>query len=118
MADSMIEQRPTLWRHRDFLLLWSGQTVSEIGSQITVLAMPLVAVVVLHATAFEVGLLSAAQTIAYLLVSLPAGAVVERMRKRRVMLWTDAARLVVIGSVPVAAWTHSLTLGSSTSWGC
>ncbi len=52
----------TLWRHRDFLLLWSGQAVSQAGSQVTVLALPLVAIVILHATAFQVGLLSAAVT--------------------------------------------------------
>jgi len=60
------------------MLLWSGQTVSEIGSQITVLALPLVAVVVLRASTFQIGLLSAAETSAYLLVSLPAGALVGR----------------------------------------
>ena len=101
--------RPTLWRHRDFLLLWGGQTVSEIGSQVTVLAMPLVAVLVLRASALQVGLLSAAQTVAYLLVSLPAGAMVERLGKRRVMVWCDLGRLVVIGSVPLAAAAGALT---------
>lgn len=110
MASSTIGG-PTLWRHRDFLLLWGGQTVSEVGSQITVLAIPLVAVVALRASAFEVGLLSAAQTVAYLLVSLPAGALVERLSKRRVMVWCDVARLAVIGSVPLAAVAHALTLG-------
>jgi len=103
--------RPALWRHRDFLLLWSGQAVSEVGSQITVLALPLVAVVALRAGTFEVGLLSAAVTAAYLLVSLPAGALVERRGKRRVMLWCDLARLAVIGSVPLAAAVGALTLG-------
>jgi len=102
---------PGLWRHRDFMLLWGGQTVSEIGSQITVLALPLVAVVVLRASTFQIGLLSAAETSAYLLVSLPAGALVGRLAKRQVMLWCDAARLVVIGSVPVAAAAGALTLG-------
>ena len=109
-TSSAIERRPALWRHRDFLLLWGGQTVSEIGSQITVLAMPLVAVVALRASALQVGLLSAAQTVAYLIVSLPAGAVVERLGKRRVMVWCDLARLVVIGSVPLTAATGALTM--------
>ena len=103
--------RTSLWRHRDFLLLWGGQAVSETGSQITVLAMPLVAVVALGASTFRVGLLSAAQTVAYLLVSLPAGALVERLGKRRVMVWSDLARLAVIGSVPLAAAAGALTLG-------
>ena len=102
---------PSLWRHRDFMLLWGGQTVSEVGSQITVLALPLVAVVLLHASTLQVGLLSAAQTSAYLLVSLPAGALVGRLAKRRVMLWCDVARLVLIGSIPLAAAAGVLSLG-------
>jgi MFS family permease len=99
-----------LWRHREFLLLWSGQAVSEIGSQMTVLALPLVAVVLLHASTLQVGLLSAAQTSAYLLVSLPAGALVGRFGERRIMLWSDVAHLVLIGSVPVAAAAGALGL--------
>ena len=52
----------SLWRHRDFRLLWGGQTVSQTGSQVTIVALPLVAIVVLRASAFQVGLLSAATT--------------------------------------------------------
>ena len=100
-----------LWRHRDFLLLWGGQTVSQIGSQVTVLALPLVAIVVLKASTLQVGLLSAATTCAYLLVALPAGVVADRVSKRRVMLSCDLASLVVIGSVPVARAAGVLTLG-------
>jgi MFS family permease len=112
MNDTVAAVRtPSLWRHRDFMLLWAGQTVSEVGSQITVLALPLVAVVLMHASTLQVGLLSAAQTSAYLLVSLPAGALVGRFAKRRVMLWCDAARLLLIGSVPVAAAAGVLGLG-------
>ena len=100
----------TLWRNRDFLLLWSGQAVSQAGSQVTVLALPLVAIVILHATAFQVGLLSAAVTSAYLLFALPAGVLADRVSKRRLMLCCDAAGLVVIGSVPVAEAAGVLTL--------
>ena len=60
----------TLWRHRNFLLLWSGQTVSEMGSAVTQLALPLTAVVVLRASTFEVGLLTAAATLAFALIAL------------------------------------------------
>ena len=100
-----------LWRHRDFLLLWGGQTVSQIGSQVTILALPLVAIVLLKATTLQVGLLSTATTCAYLLVALPAGVVADRVSKRRVMLCCDLASLVVIGSVPVAHAAGVLTLG-------
>ncbi|WP_327290377.1 MFS transporter [Streptomyces sp. NBC_01198] len=110
MAVNDPERRP-LHRQRDFALLWGGQTVSEIGSQISVLALPLVAVVVLGASAFQVGLLSAAQTSAYLLVALPAGAVVDRVAKRRLMIGCNLGLLAVIGSVPVAHAAGALTLG-------
>jgi Na+/melibiose symporter-like transporter len=100
-----------LGRHRDFLLLWGGQAVSQIGSQVTILALPLVAIVVLKATTQQVGLLSTATTCAYLLVALPAGVVADRVSKRRVMLSCDLASLVVIGSVPVASAAGVLTLG-------
>ena len=99
-----------MWRHRDFLLLWAGQSVSEIGSQITVLALPLVAVVLLDATTLQVGLISTAATSAYLLVALPAGVITDRFPKRRLMICCDLARVVLIGSLPVAAAAGVLTL--------
>jgi MFS family permease len=105
------QRPPGLWRHRDFLLLWSGQSVSELGSAVTLLAVPLLAVVVLHASTFAVGLLSAAETAPFLIIALPAGLVVDRLAKRRLMLACDLARTVVIGSVPVAAAAGALTLG-------
>jgi MFS family permease len=92
------------------MLLWSGQTVSEMGSAVTTLALPLVAVVILRASTFQVGLLSAATTLAFAVIALPAGALVDRRPKRRVMIICDLARLVIIGSVPVAAAAHVLTL--------
>lgn len=102
---------PTLWRNRDFLLLWGGQAVSQVGSQVTILALPLVAIVLLHASTLQVGLLAATATSAYLLVSLPAGVVVDRMAKRTLMLAADVAQIVVIGSVPVAYAAGLLSLG-------
>jgi MFS family permease len=101
----------SLWRHRNFLLLWSGQSVSEIGSSVTQLALPLTAVVALRASTFQVGLLTAASTLAFALIALPAGALVDRWAKRRLMIWCDIARMVIIGSVPLAAALGVLTLG-------
>jgi MFS family permease len=101
----------TLWRHRDFMLLWSGQTISEMGSAITQLALPLTAVVVLKAPTFQVGLLTSAATAAFALIALPAGAIVDRYVKRRIMIWCDVARMLLIGSVPVAAAAGALTMG-------
>jgi MFS family permease len=91
-----------LWRHRDFLLLWGGQSVSEIGSSVTVLALPLAAVVLLDASTFQVGLLTAMSTVPFLLVSLPAGAMVDRAAKHRLMMWCDLGRLLLMASVPLA----------------
>lgn len=103
--------RTSLRYHRDFLLLWGGQSVSEIGSQVTVLALPLVAVVVLNASTLQVGLISTAATSAYLLIALPAGVLVDRGPRRRLMICCDLARLVLIGSIPVAQAAGVLTLG-------
>ena len=101
----------SLWRHRDFLLLWGGQSVSEMGSAITQLALPLTAVVVLRASTLQVGLLTSAATLAFALIALPAGAIVDRRAKRWLMIWCDVARMLIIGSVPVAAALGVLTLG-------
>lgn len=101
----------SLWRHRNFLLLWSGQSVSEIGSSVTQLALPLTAVVALRASTFQVGLLTSASTAAFALIALPAGALVDRWAKRRLMIWCDVARMVIIGSVPLAAALGVLTMG-------
>ncbi len=103
--------RRSLWRHRDFMLLWSGQAVSEMGAAVTLLALPLTAVVVLRASTFQVGLLTSASTLAFALIALPAGAIVDRRAKRWLMIWCDAARLLIIGSVPLTAAFGLLTLG-------
>jgi MFS family permease len=95
-------KRDSLWRHRDFMLLWGGQTVSEMGSSVTQLALPLTAVVLLKASTFEVGLLTSAATAAFALIALPAGAIVDRHAKRGIMLACDAARVLIIGWVPLA----------------
>jgi MFS family permease len=112
MTDQPV-QRPvsrSLWRHRGFMMLWTGQSISEIGSAVTTVALPLTAVVLLHATTFQVGLLSTAGTLCFLLVAIPAGLVVDRVRKRRLMLACDLARTLIIGSVALAAVLHALTM--------
>lgn len=100
-----------LWRHRDFMCLWAGQTVSNIGSAVTLLALPLAAVVSLRASTLQIGLLSSAATGAWLLVALPAGIIADRVPRRTLMLACDAARMILVGSVPLAALVHMLTLG-------
>ncbi|GAA2835188.1 MFS transporter [Kitasatospora paracochleata] len=101
---------PSLWRQRDFLLLWGGQTVSEMGSAVTQVALPLLAVVALQASTFQVGLLTAAGTAAFALIALPAGALVDRGSKRTIMIVCDLLRLLLIGSLPLAAALGGLTM--------
>jgi MFS family permease len=96
--------------HRDFRLLWSGETVSELGSQVSLLAIPLLAVRTLHATTFQVGLLTAAETAAFLIVGLPAGVWIDRIRRHWVMIAADLGRVLVLGSIPVAYALGALTM--------
>jgi hypothetical protein len=111
LAHPPSSRRLPLRRQRNFVLLWTGQTVSLTGSAVTTVALPLVAISVLGASAFEVGLLTAATYGAFLIVALPAGVVVDRFPKRQIMIWCDGMRLVVLGSVPVAGALGWLSLG-------
>jgi MFS family permease len=102
----------SLWRHCDFLRLWAGQTVSVFGSQVTQLALPLTAVLTLHATAFQMGLLSAAGMAPWLAFALFVGVWVDRsLRRRWILVAADLGRAAILFSVPVAAAFHVLSLG-------
>ncbi|SEG56736.1 MFS-type transporter involved in bile tolerance, Atg22 family [Nonomuraea solani] len=98
-------------RNPDFLRFLSSHVANELGANISRVALPLVAVLVLNAGPAEVGLLSALQTTAFLLIGLPAGVWVDRMRKRRVMMVSDLARFALLGSIPVAAELGLLSIG-------
>ncbi|WTA17250.1 MFS transporter [Streptomyces sp. NBC_00853] len=89
-------------RRRDFRLFMSSHICNELGGSITYVALPLMAVLTLDASAWQAGLLSAAEHAAFLLLGLPAGAWVDRMRKRRVMMAADLARAVLLTALPVA----------------
>ena len=95
--------RSGLYRHADFRRLWAGQTISQFGSQISVLALPLVAVLALNASAFRVSLLAMFELLPFLLFALPAGAWVDRVARRPVMIGADGVRALALGSIPVAA---------------
>jgi len=99
---------PGLWRHGGFLRLWAGETASQFGEQFGNLAVPVIAVSVLGASSFEVGLLNAAETLAFLVIGLPAGAWIDRWIKRRVMLRVDLIRAVLLAAIPVLWFTHLL----------
>ncbi|MHB8646066.1 MAG: MFS transporter [Thermomicrobiales bacterium] len=99
-----------LWRHADFLKLWAGQTVSQFGSQITVLALPLTAALTLHASAANMGFLAAASTAPFLLIGLFAGVWVDRLRRRPILIIADIARFALLALIPVLALYGALTL--------
>jgi MFS family permease len=100
----------SLWRNADFLRLWSAQTISQFGTQITLLALPLAAILVLDASATEVAVLATLEWLPWLLISLPAGALVDRMRRRPVLVLADVGRAVALLSVPIAYALDALTL--------
>ena len=104
-------QRSSLWRHTDFLRFWAAASVSLVGDAVTRLALPLVAITILDATPLEVGILGAAQLGPFLLIGLPAGAIIDRIeRVLRLMVFADVARAAIILSVPLAYAAGALSL--------
>jgi MFS family permease len=99
-----------LWRHSDFLKLWSAETVSQFGTQISLLALPLVAIDVLHVSAFKVAALTTVEFLPFLLVSLPAGVWVDRLPRRPILIAGDLARAGLLASIPIAYWMDVLTI--------
>ncbi|WP_236791448.1 MFS transporter [Amycolatopsis sp. GM8] len=99
-----------LLRRRDFRLLWLGQSTSRLGSNVSAVALPLVAVVTLDADAFTVGLLAAAAWVPWLVLGLPAGAWVDRVARRPLMMACDLVAAALFLSVPVAAWLGVLSV--------
>jgi MFS family permease len=94
----------SLWRNGAFLRLWTGDAVSQLGTAVTGLALPLTAIVSLGAGAAEMGLLAAARQAPYLLTSLFAGVWVDRLPRRRIMVLTDLGRGLLLAWVPLAAF--------------
>jgi Na+/melibiose symporter-like transporter len=106
----MINSRLVLWRHADFMKLWAGQTVSQFGSMVTGSALSLIGVLVLGASPWQMGLLAAAGSAPMLLIGLLAGAWVDRLRRRPILIAADLGRAVLVASVPAAALLGRLTL--------
>jgi len=92
----------SLWKHPDFLKLWTGQTVSQLGSVVTRTALPLVALLVLGAGPLELAILVISGSLAVLLVGLVAGAWVDRLRRRPILIWTDVVRAALLFWIPIA----------------
>ena len=92
-----------LWQHPDFVRLWAAHTISRFGSEISQLAIPLTAALVLNASAFQMGLLAAFEYAPFLLLSLFAGVWVDRLPRKPILVLADVGRALLLGSIPLAA---------------
>ncbi len=102
--------RPSLFHHPSFLKLWVGDTISQFGTQVSQLAIPLVAIIFLKASAFEVALLGTVQFLPFLLFTLPAGAWVDRLQRRPILIVGDLGRALCLISIPIAYELNTLTI--------
>lgn len=102
--------RPSLIRQPDFLKLWVAESISMAGSQISQLAIPLLAIVLLGASAFEVGLLTSAGFLPFLLFGLPAGVWIDRLRRRPILIAADVGRALLLATIPLAWLLGSISL--------
>ena len=99
-----------LWRHRDFVLLWGGETVEWVSDSITNLAVPTIAILMFNAGPLEMGFLSALGNVGYPALGLFAGVMVDRWRRRPVLVWTNIIQVVALGSIPAAFFFGILSL--------
>jgi len=103
------EKAVSLWRNRDYLLLWSGQLISTAGSGISQIAFPLL-ILAITGSPVQAGLIGALRSLIYILFTLPAGALLDRWDRKRVMVYCDIGRVLSLGSIPIAILLGQLTL--------
>jgi MFS family permease len=102
-------ERPSLWRNREFVALWSGQIVSTLGARVSGAAMPLLVLATTGSPA-DAGLVGAAGTLPFLVASLPAGPLVDRWNRRTILLTSEIAACLALATVPLALWWGGLTV--------
>src|SRR6188768_2253129 len=102
----VMEKPATVWANRRFRRIWFASTVSSFGSEVAELALPLLALLTLSASAAEVGLLRVAQFLPFLLATLPLGVLVDRRRRQRLklMVGADLGRFGLIAAIPISVW--------------
>jgi len=100
----------SLFRHPDFVKLWSAETISQFGTQVTLLALPIIAATTLNVTPFEFGLLSTIEFLPFIFLSLPAGVWVDRLRRRPILIVGDLIRAAALVSIPIAFALNALTI--------
>ncbi|MEU9464329.1 MFS transporter [Streptomyces sp. NPDC048312] len=98
----MERSRSPVWRNRNFFLLWSGQSLSRVGTQVTQLALPLTAAILLDGSPLQVSAVTAIEFLPAMLFGLFVGVWVDRLDLRRILLWTDIGRFISLGTIPVA----------------
>lgn len=101
----------SLLRERNYRLVYSAALASGFGTQVTIVALPLIAVLSVGAGPLEVGTLLACASVAVALIGLPAGPWVDRLHRRKVMIASDVGRALLLGSIPLAWWLDALTMG-------
>src|SRR5579859_133851 len=102
------QRLPPLWLNRDYMLLWSGQLISSIGTQVSQLAFPLLVLAITFSPA-QAGIVGALRGLPFAVLCLPAGALVDRWDRKKVMLFCDTGRALALGSIPVALWSGHLS---------
>src|SRR5437763_11176504 len=105
-----IPRRPNpLWLNRDYMLLWSGQMVSNVGTQVSTLAFPLL-ILALTGSPAQAGFAGALRALPYVIFSLPAGALIDRWDRKRIMILCDSGRALSMASIPLALAIGQLTV--------
>jgi MFS family permease len=110
VEDFVSDASRSLLRHPDFVKLWSAETISQFGTQVTLLALPIIAATTLNVTPFEFGLLGTIEFLPFILLSLPAGVWVDRLRRRPILIAGDLVRAAALISIPVAYALDVLTI--------
>ncbi|UCE45832.1 MAG: MFS transporter [Methanobacteriota archaeon] len=105
-----MSNRSALWNHRDFLNVWAAETVSVFGSQFYLIAMPLAAVIILDASAYEMGVLFSLEMLPFLLFGLLAGVLADRKRRRTIMIISDLGRAAALAVIPISWFFDALSL--------
>src|SRR5712691_4819518 len=108
-TDKPLRQRWSLWRNRDYMLLWSGQTISTLGSGVSTIAFPFLILGMTGSPALA-GIAAGLRTLPYLFLSLPVGALIDRWNRKWVMILCDTGRAIALGSIPLAVVLGHLTI--------
>ncbi len=108
-TDKPLRQRWSLWRNRDYMLLWSGQTISTLGSGVSTIAFPFLILGMTGSPALA-GIAAGLRTLPYLFLSLPVGALIDRWNRKWVMILCDTGRAIALGSIPLAVILGHLTI--------